>query len=531
MLPQFVGFVVFLLAGTAETARAPFDLPEAEQELVAGYHTEYGGMRFGLFTMSEYINLITLSALCVTLFLGGWHGPWLPGPIWFLLKLFILLFVFIWVRTTVPRLRYDQLMRFGWKVLLPVATLNAVITAILVVAICEPRQPMPQPFSTLKGFGVTFRQIFRKPITQQYPEFKRAGLPALPRPAHAAPARERAREVRRLLALRGGLPVRLHPRRRRREHRREPRLRRRALRAHLRDQPQPLHLLRLLRARVPVRRDHARQPVRDLRVLARRPDLHEGHAADRADQARARAGRRPLRHADPAYIACDETTRESKTLSDFASIRANFLVFLVWVIWIVAALACVSTGVAVISFTNPFYSALALIGNLASLAVLFLLASAEFVAAAQILVYAGAVMVMFLFVIAYLGGRADAPWAGGPRWLQLGAFVVGAALLIEVVVALLTKANGDLADSAEIARSFGSPAEIGRLFLTDHLLAFEITSIVLLVAAVGGVVLGIEVLRGGRLADARPERHLVPRRRGRPLRDRRRRASSSAAAR
>jgi NADH-quinone oxidoreductase subunit H len=133
VIPQFVGFVVFLTAGTAETARAPFDLPEAEQELVAGYHTEYGGMRFGLFTMSEYINLVTLSALCVTLFLGGWHGPWVPGPIWFLIKLFIILFVFIWVRTTVPRLRYDQLMRFGWKVLLPVATLNAVITAILVV--------------------------------------------------------------------------------------------------------------------------------------------------------------------------------------------------------------------------------------------------------------------------------------------------------------------------------------------------------------------------------------------------------------
>ena len=142
--PQFVGFVIFLMAGTAETARAPFDLPEAEQELVAGYHTEYGGMRFGLFSMSEYINLITLTALCVTLFLGGWHGPWFPGPIWFLIKLFLLLFVFIWVRTTVPRLRYDQLMRFGWKVLLPIATLNAVITAILVVASrCQPRSRSP----------------------------------------------------------------------------------------------------------------------------------------------------------------------------------------------------------------------------------------------------------------------------------------------------------------------------------------------------------------------------------------------------
>ncbi len=136
--PQFVGLIIFLLAGTAETARAPFDLPEAEQELVAGYHTEYGGMRFGLFTMAEYINLITLSGLCVTLFLGGWHGPgwtgpsWV-GPLWFLLKLVIVLYVFIWMRTTLPRLRYDQLMRFGWKVLLPVATINAVITAVLVV--------------------------------------------------------------------------------------------------------------------------------------------------------------------------------------------------------------------------------------------------------------------------------------------------------------------------------------------------------------------------------------------------------------
>ncbi|WP_411277622.1 NADH-quinone oxidoreductase subunit J [Gaiella sp.] len=165
---------------------------------------------------------------------------------------------------------------------------------------------------------------------------------------------------------------------------------------------------------------------------------------------------------------------------------------LVWGLWVLAALACIGSGVAVISFTNPFYSALALIGNLASLAALFLLASAEFVAAAQILVYAGAVMVMFLFVIAYLGGRADAPWAGGPKWLQLGSFVVGAAIMIEVIVALIAKADGRLADRAEIERSFGSPAEIGRLFLTDHLLAFEITSIVLLVAAVGGVVLALK---------------------------------------
>jgi NADH-quinone oxidoreductase subunit H len=133
--PQFVGFLCFFVAGIAETNRAPFDLPEAEQELVAGYHTEYSGMRFGLFQTAEYINMITLSALAVTLFLGGWDGPILPGPLWFLLKLGAFIFVFMWLRATLPRLRYDQLMKFGWKVLLPVATLNALVTAVVVVVV------------------------------------------------------------------------------------------------------------------------------------------------------------------------------------------------------------------------------------------------------------------------------------------------------------------------------------------------------------------------------------------------------------
>src|SRR5438128_9739365 len=111
----------------------------------------------------------------------------------------------------------------------------------------------------------------------------------------------------------------------------------------------------------------------------------------------------------------------------------------VWVVWVVAAFGCLASGVAVVSFANPFYSALGLIGNLASLAVLYLLASAEFVAAAQVLVYAGAVMVMFLFVIAYLGGRADAPWAGGSTLFRVAAAVAGSALLVETLVALLWK--------------------------------------------------------------------------------------------
>ncbi len=169
--------------------------------------------------------------------------------------------------------------------------------------------------------------------------------------------------------------------------------------------------------------------------------------------------------------------------------------FVVWVVWVVAVFACLGSGAAVISFTNPFYSALALIGNLGALAVLFLLLSAEFVAAAQVLVYAGAVMVVFLFVIAYLGRHADAPWRGGPSWQALGATAAAGALLVEIVVVIGQKASNRLSDEADISRAFGGPEEIGRLFLTDHLLAFEITSIVLLAAAVGGVVLGTEVKR------------------------------------
>jgi NADH-quinone oxidoreductase subunit J len=164
--------------------------------------------------------------------------------------------------------------------------------------------------------------------------------------------------------------------------------------------------------------------------------------------------------------------------------------FLVWVVWVLAAFACLGSGFAVVTFSNPFYSALALIGNLASLAVLYLLLAAEFVAAAQVLVYAGAVMVMFLFVIAYVGQRADTVWTGGPSWQLVGGVLAGGAILVEVIIAIGLGASGRLRDEADIDAAFGSPAEIGRLFLTDHLLAFEITSIVLLVAAVGGVVLG-----------------------------------------
>jgi NADH-quinone oxidoreductase subunit H len=124
-----IGFLVYAITAFAETNRAPFDLPEAEQELTAGSHTEYGGMKFAMFFLGEYINILAVSAIAVTLFLGGWHGPGNIPVVWFLAKLAVCVFFFIWVRATMPRFRYDQLMSFGWKVLTPLASINLIFTA------------------------------------------------------------------------------------------------------------------------------------------------------------------------------------------------------------------------------------------------------------------------------------------------------------------------------------------------------------------------------------------------------------------
>jgi NADH-quinone oxidoreductase subunit H len=134
VIPQIVGFLIFMVAGFAETNRAPFDLPEADAELVQGYQTEYGGMRFGSYLLAEYLEMFVVSGIAVTFFLGGWQGPgpgWLD-PVWMVVKTLTLVAFFIWVRATLPRLRYDQLMSMGWKVLLPLATLNILVTAVIV---------------------------------------------------------------------------------------------------------------------------------------------------------------------------------------------------------------------------------------------------------------------------------------------------------------------------------------------------------------------------------------------------------------
>lgn len=124
-----ISFIIYIITAFAETNRAPFDLPEAEQELTAGYHTEYSGMKFAMFFLAEYVNILAVSALATTLFLGGWHGPWGIPIVWFVAKVFLFVFFFMWVRATMARFRYDQLMSFGWKILVPIATLNLIITA------------------------------------------------------------------------------------------------------------------------------------------------------------------------------------------------------------------------------------------------------------------------------------------------------------------------------------------------------------------------------------------------------------------
>jgi NADH-quinone oxidoreductase subunit H len=136
VLPQFLGFIIYAITAVAETNRAPFDLVEAETELVAGFHTEYSGLRFGLFFIAEYVNMLTVSCIATLLFFGGWNAPFgltmVPGVVWFVVKVLCFMFFYMWLRATLPRLRYDRLMAFGWKVLLPVATINLIVTAIVV---------------------------------------------------------------------------------------------------------------------------------------------------------------------------------------------------------------------------------------------------------------------------------------------------------------------------------------------------------------------------------------------------------------
>src|SRR5215208_2273889 len=303
----------------------------------------------------------------------------------------------------------------------------------------------------------------RRSSHDRVPRGEDARLSALPRPPQASALRGHgAREVRGLLALRGRLPGRVHPRRRGREHTGQSGLRRRAIRGGLRDQHGPLHLLRLLRDRLPVRRNHHGQRLRAGRLQPQRPDLHEGDAA-----------RRPAR-AHPA------------------SARGGVGAGAMWfeqVLFFVAGIGALAGALGVVLLQNPFYSVLSLVGHLLGLAVLFLLLHAEFLAAAQVVVYAGAVMVLYLFVVAYIGG-ADAPLRPESGGVALFGPLFAAAIAVELCIAFISSGLQALdTHGADLGPAFGSPGQIGELLLTDFLLPFEAASFLLLVAAVGAVVL------------------------------------------
>ncbi len=317
---QPIGFVVFMIAGIAETNRAPFDFPEAEQELVAGYHTEYSSMSFAMFFLAEYINMVTVSAVATDLFLGGWHGPFLPesmGWIWFLVKVGAILFFYVWMRWTLPRYRYDQLMAFGWKILLP---------------------------------------------------------------------------------DRGGEPD----------------------------------------------RDRRRSPV-------------------------------------------------------LWTVTIDVIPF-----YLFGAIA-VGASLLVIAQRSPIYSVLLLIASFGALSGLYVLLDAPFVAVIQIIVYAGAIMVLFLFVVMLLNApheetEEDLAREAGPArdrrraGLKVFGAVLAALFVVELVWAL-TRRGGE--SGAFGGASVTSVAAIGRSLFTDYAFAFEVTSVLILVAMVGAVVLAHREPAGG----------------------------------
>src|SRR5690606_7918605 len=211
IIPQFLGFITFAMAGVAVAHRHPFDLPEAEQELAAGYHTEYSGLKWGMFFVGEYVAIVLVSAMLVTLFLGGWHGPWLPPFIWFALKTAFFIMLFILLRATLPRPRYDQMMAAGWKVCLPLTLINLLVTGAVVL--------MPSP----AGYGGAGDQCVERDLEpaaqpadgvfprlsapQHHPVSGAAGAGAVPLSgAHRADPRSRwGRALRCLQSLRGGL--------------------------------------------------------------------------------------------------------------------------------------------------------------------------------------------------------------------------------------------------------------------------------------------------------------------------------------
>ena len=318
----------------------PFDLPEAETELVAGYHTEYSGMRFGLFSMAEYINMIMLSALAVTLFFGGWHGPWAPlGPLWFLLKLLAFIFVFIWLRATLPRLRYDQLMRFGWKILLPVATINALVTA-------APGGLRYEPAASRHAEGLRRHAAadLQEADHAAVPGVQAPGLPALPRPPPVLDAENGLEKCVGCSLCAAACPadcIRVVAEENTADNR-----------VSAGERYARIYEINLTRC-IFCGYCELACPF-DAITLENEFEISE-YSRDDLIYTKDMLLAAPIKRVPVADRDLYDTPIPA--YKERSSIVANVVV---WAVWVVAAFACLGSGIAVITFTNPFYSALAL---------------------------------------------------------------------------------------------------------------------------------------------------------------------------
>ena len=446
VVPQIVGFIIYIITAVAETNRTPFDLVEAETELVAGFHTEYSGLRFGLFFIAEYVNMLTVSCIATLLFFGGWNAPFgltmVPGIVWFLLKVGAFMFFYMWLRATLPRLRYDRLMAFGWKVLLPVATLNLVVTAIVVAlqGIIECAKICSTSARSSKGFAITFQFMFRKRPTIEYPTIKKQHAPRF----HG-----------------------LH------ELRRYDDGKERCIGCELCSSACPANAITVIGAEnapddrtSPGERYAARYEIDELRcifcgmceeacptdaiVLTPRFEMADYpprlvHLLERpsaraaGSRRRRRARRAPGRHSRRSRTRrrdqIDDRHRGG-LLGDATAARFSRRSAKGWPddrAFGCSAPSSSCSAVWTITAKKPVYSVVGLLANFAALAALYLTLYAEFLAVMQIIVYSGAILVLFVFVIALLSSGV-APFAQGPN--RLPKISVPAIVLVLVATRL-----------------------------------------------------------------------------------------------
>src|ERR1700722_14160617 len=575
LLPSFTTYLVSMVG---ETNRAPFDLPEAEGELVAGFHTEYSSLSFAMFYLAEYINMTTVSALAATLFMGGWHAPWPLNMwagansgwwpvLWFTAKVWVFLFFYIWLRGTLPRLRYDQFMALGWKLLIPVSLIWALIAAAIrtlrdqgyphwtpllvgasIVVTVVLLYLLQRPFSNRQirnrrrrnepveaGASASLPPAFptpplpgQSPVTAskeaahgEIPEFDRRirrhvrldvqtarhrelpgaprpGEAALPRPSSADPLRRRPGEVHRLRTVRVVVSGRRDLCRRRRQHRRGTLFAGRALRPGLPDQLPALHRMRVVRRSLPDPCADDDQPLRDGRRQPGRPDLREagptGSDARRNDTGAASQGRRIHRR---RLLPRQHHRQWPAPTTDFGRLEVTTLLAADAItrtstgeavtFWILGTLALIG-ALGVVMAANAVYCAMSLAMTMIVLAVFYMIEGALFLGVVQIVVYTGAVMMLFLFVLMLIGVDSAESLVETLRGQRVASVVAGLAFGIVLIAGIGNVATQGYAGLTQ-ANAGGNVQGLAALIFSQYLWAFELTSALLITAAIGAMVL------------------------------------------